>query len=121
MLYSYSSGSIFKVSIKPKYYSIIFEPRCSKQFDFLIVTDKKKLFYFFQKQFFDIVPISATGFLSPESNATTAATAATPGISGGGASTSSPLNTGDVGISSTSGMQVGAMIFHRSLAIVCLE
>ena len=24
MLYSYSSGSIFKVSIKPKYYGIIF-------------------------------------------------------------------------------------------------
>ena len=75
------------------------------------------MFYFFQKQFFDVVPISATGFLSPESNATTAAT---PGMSGGGASTSSPLNNGDVG-SGTSGQQVGAMIFHRSLAIVCLE
>ena len=58
------------------------------------MTDKKKLFYFFQKQFFDVVPISATGFLPPESNATTTATAATPRISGGGASTSSPLNTG---------------------------
>ena len=50
----------------------------------------------------------------------TAATAATLGMSGGGASTSSPLNTGDVG-SGTSGQQVGAMIFHRSLAIVCLK
>ena len=69
---------------------------------------------------FDLVPILATGFLSPESNATTAAT---PGISGRGASTSSPLNTGDVGsgTSGTSGQQVGAMTFHGSLAIVCLE
>ena len=108
------------MSIKPKYYGIIFQPRCSKQFDFLIVTDKKKLFYFFQKQFFDVVPISATGFLSPESNATSTATAATPRISGGGASTSSPLNTGDVG-RGTSGQQVCTMIFHGSLAIVCLE
>ena len=49
------------------------------------------MFYFFQKQFFDVVPLSATGFLSPESNATTAATAATQGMSGRGASTSSPL------------------------------
>ena len=57
---------------------------------------------------------------SPESNTTTAATAATPGISGEGASSSSPLNFGDVG-SGTSGQQVGATIFHGSLAIVCLE
>ena len=78
------------------------------------------MFYFFQKQFFDVVPISATGFLPPESNATTAATAAIPGMSGGGASTSSPVNTGDVG-NGTSGQQVGPMSFHRSLAIVCLE
>ena len=84
------------------------------------MTDKKKLLYFFQKQFFDVVPISATGFLPPESNATTTATAAIPGISGGGASTSSPLKTGDVG-SGTSGQQVGAIIFHGSLAIVCSE
>jgi len=35
------------------------------------------------KQFFDVVPISATGFLRPESNATTTATAAIPRISGG--------------------------------------
>ena len=64
--------------------------------------------------------MSATGFLPPESNATTTPTTATPGISGGAASTSSSLNTGDVG-SSTSGQQVGGMIFHGSLAIVCLE
>ncbi|XP_078376381.1 transformation/transcription domain-associated protein-like isoform X4 [Oculina patagonica] len=49
------------------------------------------------KQFFDVVPISATGFLPPESNATTTPTTTTPGISSGAASTTSPLNTGDVG------------------------
>ena len=75
---------------------------------------------FFQKQFFDVVPISATGFLPPESNATSTPTAATPGISGGTTSSSSSLNTSDVG-SGTSGQQVGAMIFHRLLAIVCIE
>ena len=85
-----------------------------------MLSEKRNLSIFFQKQYFDVVPLSATGFLSPESNATTTATAATPGMSGGGASTSSPLNTGDVG-SDTSGQQVGAMIFHRSLATVCLE
>ena len=82
-----------------------------------MVTEKRKLSIFFQKQYFDVVPLSATGFLSPESNATTTATAATPGISGG---TSSPLNIGDVG-SSTSRKQVVAMIFHRLLGIVCIE
>ncbi|KAJ7354743.1 hypothetical protein OS493_030520 [Desmophyllum pertusum] len=50
------------------------------------------------KQFFDVVPISATGFLPPESNATTTPTTTTPGIlSIGAVSTTSPLNTGDVG------------------------
>ena len=49
--------------------------------------------------------MSATGFLPPESNATSTPTAATPGISGGAASTSSSLNNGDVG-SGTSGQQV---------------
>ena len=58
-----------------------------------------------QKQFFDVVPISATGFLPPESNATTTPTATTPGISSGAASTTSPLNTGDVG-GGKSGQQV---------------
>ncbi|XP_015774341.1 PREDICTED: transformation/transcription domain-associated protein-like [Acropora digitifera] len=57
------------------------------------------------KQFFDVVPISATGFLPPESNATSTPTAATPGISGGTASSSSSLNTSDVG-SGTSGQQM---------------
>ena len=60
-----------------------------------------------QKQFFDVVPISATGFLPPESNATTTPTATTPGISSGAASTTSPLNTGDVG-GGKSGQQVCA-------------
>ena len=60
---------------------------------------------FYQKQFFDVVPISATGFLPPESNATTTPTSTTPGISTGVASTTSPLNTGDVG-SGKSGQQV---------------
>ena len=77
-----------------------------------MVTDTKEIVVFFQKQFFDVVPISATGFLSPESNATTTPTAATPGISGGGAFASSSLNTGDVG-SGTNGQQDGAMIFHE--------
>ena len=60
----------------------------------------------FQKQFFDVVPISATGFLPPESNATTTPTTTTPGIlSIGAVSTTSPLNTGDVG-GGKSGQQV---------------
>ena len=58
-----------------------------------------------QKQFFDVVPISATGFLPPESNATTTPTTTTPGITSGAASTTSPLNTGDVG-GGKSGQQV---------------
>ena len=58
-----------------------------------------------QKQFFDVVPISATGFLPPESNATTTPTTTTPGISSGAASTTSPLNTGDSG-GGKSGQQV---------------
>ena len=53
-------------------------------------------------------------------NATTSATAGTPGISGGTSSTSALLSIGDLG-SSTSGKQVVAMIFHRSLGIVCEE
>ena len=77
-----------------------------------MVTDTKETVVFFQKQFFDVVPISATGFLPPESNGTTTPTPATPGISGGGASASSSLNTGDVG-SGTNGQQDGAMIFHE--------
>lgn len=48
------------------------------------------------KQFFDVVPISATGFL-PEGNATTATTTTTPGINSGATSTTSPLNSGDAG------------------------
>lgn len=63
------------------------------------------IFLLFQKQFFDVVPISATGFLPPESNATTTPTTTTPGISSGAASTTSPLNTGDVG-GGKSGQQV---------------
>ena len=51
------------------------------------------------------MPISATGFLPPESNATTTPTTTTPGISTGAASTTSPLNTGDVG-GGKSGQQV---------------
>lgn len=58
-----------------------------------------------QKQYFDVVPISATGFLPPESNATTTPTSTTPGISSGAVSTTSPLNTGDVG-GGKSGQQV---------------
>jgi len=50
-----------------------------------------------------VVPISATGFLPPESNATTTPTTTTP--STGAASTTSPLNTGDVG-GGKSGQQV---------------
>ena len=50
-----------------------------------------------------MVPISATGFLPPESNATTTPTTTTP--STGAASTTSPLNTGDVG-GGKSGQQV---------------
>lgn len=63
------------------------------------------IFLLSQKQFFDVVPISATGFLPPESNATTTPTTTTPGISSGAASTTSPLNTGDVG-GGKSGQQV---------------
>lgn len=71
-------------------------------------TDTYVLFFSSQKQFFDVVPISATGFLPPESNATTTPTTTTPGISSGAASTTSPLNTGDVG-GGKSGQQVGAV------------
>ena len=63
------------------------------------------IFLLSQKQFFDVVPISATGFLPPESNATTTPTTTTPGITSGAASTTSPLNTGDVG-GGKSGQQV---------------
>ncbi|XP_068742186.1 transformation/transcription domain-associated protein-like isoform X1 [Montipora capricornis] len=56
------------------------------------------------KQFFDVVPISATGFLPSEGNTATTPTASTPGMSGAAASTTSPLNTGDVG-SGKSGQQ----------------
>jgi len=74
-----------------------------------------------QKQFFDVVPISATGFLPPESNATTTPTTTTPGISSGAASTTSPLNTGDVG-GGKSGQQVCTvkvfsilLLYHKSI------
>ena len=60
--------------------------------------------YCLQKQFFDVVPISATGFL-PEGNATTATTTTTPGINSGATSTTSPLNSGDAG-GGKSGQQV---------------
>lgn len=63
------------------------------------------IFDLYKKQFFDVVPISATGFLPPENTATTTPTSTTPGISTGAASTTSPLNTGDVG-SGKSGQQV---------------
>ena len=81
--------SIYSVTVR------IVQPSSSLHFIFLLS----------QKQFFDVVPISATGFLPPESNATTTPTATTPGISSGAASTTSPLNTGDVG-GGKSGQQV---------------
>ena len=61
--------------------------------------------FLLQKQFFEVVPISATGFLPPEGNAAATPTTTTPGISSGAASTTSPLNTGDVG-GGKSGQQV---------------
>ena len=60
------------------------------------------------------MPISATGFLPAENNAgATTPTITNPGLSTGAASTTSPLNTGDVG-SGKSSQQVcmfGMMIF----------
>ena len=58
------------------------------------------------------MPISATGFLPPENNATTTpTTTTTPGISTVAASTTSPLNTGDVG-GGKSGLQVSMYNYY---------
>ena len=65
------------------------------------------------------MPISATGFLPAENNAgATTPTITNPGLSTGAASTTSPLNTGDVG-SGKSSQQVcmfGMMIFFILLS-----
>ena len=65
------------------------------------------------------MPISATGFLPAENNAgATTPTITNPGLSTGAASTTSPLNTGDVG-SGKSSQQVcmfGMMIFFIVLS-----
>lgn len=65
------------------------------------------------------MPISATGFLPAENNAgATTPTITNPGLSTGAASTTSPLNTGDVG-SGKSSQQVcmfGMMILFIVLS-----